>query len=179
MIRSRCWNPALEENPSTKPTNTLRLSPGATIRAIPSLPESSKAPSRTCAPFPSQLKIPPFPTSTMHANQLFFAQIRMFNVTIRSGSRTRITPSTTFLVEKKGALADKFVPLLRSGSVYQAFLRTADYHRWHCPIEGEVIHSVFEGTYYAVPPDDGTPPFNHPKFVPGDPQGALIRCQPS
>jgi hypothetical protein len=49
-----------------------------------------------------------------------------------SGSRTRSILSTTCLVLKGHAYAEKFV----GGTVYQAFLSRADYHRWHSPVKG-------------------------------------------
>ena len=70
--------------------------------------------------------------------------------------------------------AEKFI----GASVYQAFLSPADYHRWHSPVDGDIVASqVLEGTYYAVLPDEGAP-FWDTDLVPGDPHGALIRSQP-
>ena len=73
---------------------------------------------------------------------------------------------------------ERYAPQLVGGSVYQAFLSPADYHRWHSPIKGEIeFAKVFPGTYYAVLPDDGAPPYD-PDLKPGDPHGAMIRSQP-
>ncbi|KAJ7746013.1 phosphatidylserine decarboxylase-domain-containing protein [Mycena metata] len=37
------------------------------------------------------------------------------------------------------------------GTVYQAFLSPADYHRWHSPISGTIVNAVVvPGTYYAA-----------------------------
>ncbi|KAF9532546.1 phosphatidylserine decarboxylase [Crepidotus variabilis] len=39
------------------------------------------------------------------------------------------------------------------GTVYQAFLSTTDYHRWHSPVSGRIIKArVVPGTYYALSP---------------------------
>jgi len=39
------------------------------------------------------------------------------------------------------------------GTIYQAFLSTTDYHRWHSPVTGTVIKAhVVPGTYYALSP---------------------------
>ena len=78
---------------------------------------------------------------------------------------------------EEGSLA-KYADYFEGGSVYQAFLSPADYHRWHSPVKGKVVESkLLEGTYYAVLPDDGAPPYD-PDLEPGDPHGALIRSQP-
>ena len=77
-----------------------------------------------------------------------------------------------------GSLADKYAKHFTGGSVYQAFLSPQDFHRWHSPIKGEIVASKkFDGTYYAVLPDNGAPSYD-PDLVPGDPHGALIRSQP-
>jgi phosphatidylserine decarboxylase len=40
------------------------------------------------------------------------------------------------------------------GTVYQAFLSTTDYHRWHSPVTGTIVKTVVvPGTYYALSPD--------------------------
>ena len=73
---------------------------------------------------------------------------------------------------------EQYAPRLVGGSVYQAFLSPADYHCWHSPIKGNIqLAKVFPGTYYAVLPDDGAPPYD-PDLEPGDPHGAMIRSQP-
>ena len=44
------------------------------------------------------------------------------------------------------ALAEKYV----GGTIYQAFLDTANYHRWHSPVDGTITKAyVKEGAYYA------------------------------
>ena len=76
-----------------------------------------------------------------------------------------------------GGLA-QYAPQLVGGSVYQAFLSPQDYHCWHSPIKGNIEAArTFDGTYYAVLPDDGAPPYD-PDLEPGDPHGAMIRSQP-
>ncbi|KIJ15847.1 hypothetical protein PAXINDRAFT_168846 [Paxillus involutus ATCC 200175] len=71
------------------------------------------------------------------------------------------------------AYAEKFV----GGTVYQAFLSPADYHRWHAPVKGTVLDAfVLPGTYYAALPDSGAEA-DDPDLNPGDPHGALIRSQ--
>ncbi|KIJ08272.1 hypothetical protein PAXINDRAFT_102637 [Paxillus involutus ATCC 200175] len=71
------------------------------------------------------------------------------------------------------AYAEKFV----DGTVYQAFLSPADYHRWHSPVNGTVLDAfVIPGTYYAALPDAGADA-DDPERDQGDPHGALIRSQ--
>jgi phosphatidylserine decarboxylase len=42
------------------------------------------------------------------------------------------------------------------GTVYQAFLGPADYHRWRSPVSGTIVNEVVvPGTYSAVLPDGG------------------------
>ena len=78
----------------------------------------------------------------------------------------------------QGSLAPQYADYFQGGSVYQAFLSPADYHRWHSPVDGKIVAStVYPGTYYAVLPDNGAPPYD-PDLIPGDPHGALIRSQP-
>jgi len=49
--------------------------------------------------------------------------------------------------------SDPFAPKFNGGTVYQAFLSTTDYHRWHSPVTGTVIKAyVVPGTYYALSP---------------------------
>ncbi|KAJ7857936.1 phosphatidylserine decarboxylase-domain-containing protein [Mycena olivaceomarginata] len=50
------------------------------------------------------------------------------------------------------------------GTVYQAFLGPADYHRWRSPVSGTIVNEV------VVPEGD-------PDFKPGSPYGAIIRSQ--
>jgi len=76
------------------------------------------------------------------------------------------------------SLAPKYAKQFEGASIYQAFLSPADYHRWHSPVKGNIKAShVFPGTYYAVLPDNGAPPYD-PDLEPGDPHGAMIRSQP-
>jgi phosphatidylserine decarboxylase len=61
-----------------------------------------------------------------------------------------------------GGGLEQYAPQLVGGSVYQAFLSPQDYHRWHSPIKGIIeAAKTFDGTYYAVLPDDGAPPLRH------------------
>ncbi|KAH0835455.1 phosphatidylserine decarboxylase-domain-containing protein [Lanmaoa asiatica] len=58
------------------------------------------------------------------------------------------------------------------------FMGGSDYHHWHSHIKGKIIEAkVLPGTYYAVLPDEGAPAAD-PDMQPGDPHGALLRCQP-
>ena len=44
------------------------------------------------------------------------------------------------------ALTDKYV----GGTVYQAFLSSANYHRWHAPVDGTITKAyIKEGAYFA------------------------------
>ena len=44
------------------------------------------------------------------------------------------------------ALAEKYI----GGTVFQAFLDTANYHRWHAPVAGTITKAyIKEGAYYA------------------------------
>ncbi|KAF9883375.1 hypothetical protein FE257_003542 [Aspergillus nanangensis] len=46
------------------------------------------------------------------------------------------------------ALADSFV----GGTVYQAFLSSMSYHRWHAPVAGRIVRAyVVNGTYFSHP----------------------------
>lgn len=49
------------------------------------------------------------------------------------------------------SLADQFV----GGTIYQAFLSTYSYHRWHAPVSGRIrnVYSL-EGTYFTIPSFD-------------------------
>jgi phosphatidylserine decarboxylase len=69
--------------------------------------------------------------------------------------------------------ANQFV----GGTVYQAYLSTVDYHRWHAPVDGVITKTVMvPGTYYAVLPDHGAGP-DDPELEEGDPAGAIFRSQ--
>ncbi|KAJ7451652.1 phosphatidylserine decarboxylase [Mycena latifolia] len=64
------------------------------------------------------------------------------------------------------------------GTIYQAFLSPADYHRWRSPVAGKIVRAdVIPGSYYAVLPDGGAEE-GDPDLEPGSPYGALIRSQP-
>ncbi|OBT51819.1 hypothetical protein VE04_08035 [Pseudogymnoascus sp. 24MN13] len=46
-------------------------------------------------------------------------------------------------------LAEPFV----GGTIYQAFLSSLSYHRWHSPVNGKIVKAyVKDGTYYSEPP---------------------------
>jgi phosphatidylserine decarboxylase len=69
--------------------------------------------------------------------------------------------------------ANQFV----GGTVYQAYLSTVDYHRWHAPVDGVITKTVMvPGTYYAALPDHGAGP-DDPGLEEGDPAGAIFRSQ--
>lgn len=45
---------------------------------------------------------------------------------------------------------DPLAPRFAGGTVYQAFLNSFSYHRWHSPVAGTIVRSVvIEGSYYA------------------------------
>ncbi|KAF8993820.1 Phophatidylserine decarboxylase-domain-containing protein [Cyathus striatus] len=48
------------------------------------------------------------------------------------------------------------VPLFAGGTVFQSYLSTTQYHRWHCPVNG-VVHKIvtLPGTYITSSPWDG------------------------
>ncbi|KAF7367552.1 Phosphatidylserine decarboxylase [Mycena sanguinolenta] len=70
-----------------------------------------------------------------------------------------------------------FTKAFIGGTVYQAFLSIADYHRWRSPVAGTIAKVVVvPGTYYAALPDEGAG-VNDPDFEPGSPHGAIIRSQ--
>ncbi|KAF9110290.1 hypothetical protein BGX27_006569 [Mortierella sp. AM989] len=49
-------------------------------------------------------------------------------------------------------LAHQFV----GGTVYQAFLSSLSYHRWHAPVSGHIVKAyVIDGTYYSEPLFEG------------------------
>lgn len=48
---------------------------------------------------------------------------------------------------------DDFTSRFVAGAVYQAFLSSHDYHRWHSPVNGTVVKTVLiPGSYYAESP---------------------------
>jgi phosphatidylserine decarboxylase len=45
---------------------------------------------------------------------------------------------------------DALAPQFDGGTVYQAFLSSFSYHRWHSPVAGRIVRTtVVDGTYYA------------------------------
>lgn len=47
---------------------------------------------------------------------------------------------------------DELVPKFVGGTVYQAFLSSLSYHRWHSPVSGKIVKAyVQDGTYYSEP----------------------------
>ena len=47
---------------------------------------------------------------------------------------------------------DELSPQFFGGTVYQAFLSSLSYHRWHAPVGGRIVKAyVQDGTYYAEP----------------------------
>lgn len=49
-------------------------------------------------------------------------------------------------------LAHQFI----GGTVYQAFLSSLSYHRWHAPVSGKIVKTkVVDGTYFSEPPYTG------------------------
>jgi phosphatidylserine decarboxylase len=73
---------------------------------------------------------------------------------------------------------DSKAQYFNGGTVYQAFLDTQDYHRWHSPIDGTIVDvQVIPGTYFAALPDAGAEKDDPKKLRPGDPQGAILRSQ--
>jgi phosphatidylserine decarboxylase len=52
-------------------------------------------------------------------------------------------------------LARQFV----EGTIYQAFLSAASYHRWHSPVSGHIVKTrIIDGSYYAQSPSAGFDP---------------------
>ena len=52
-------------------------------------------------------------------------------------------------------LAEQFV----GGTIYQAFLSAASYHRWHSPVSGRIVKTrLIDGSYYAQTPAVGFDP---------------------
>lgn len=66
----------------------------------------------------------------------------------------------------QNSLAAQFV----GGTIYQAFLSSLSYHRWHSPVSGRIVKSyVMNGTYFSEPLWAGiADPSNH-SFI--DPKG--------
>ena len=46
---------------------------------------------------------------------------------------------------------DERTPLFVGGTVYQAFLSTTSYHRWHSPVTGTIVKTrQVDGTYFST-----------------------------
>ncbi|KAI7159997.1 hypothetical protein KC349_g3805 [Hortaea werneckii] len=117
--------------------------------------------------------------------------VREFNPGIRpvaapdNGTRTTSTQpssSTTPANPHPSNLTNNlnFHPLANTfvgGTVYQAYLSTLSYHRWHAPVSGRIVHiENVPGTYYSAnlftglaetsytgqPPDDSAPNYSQP-----------------
>jgi phosphatidylserine decarboxylase len=55
--------------------------------------------------------------------------------------------------------ADTLAPRFVGGTVYQAFLNSVSYHRWHSPVSGTVVKTrLIPGTYYAQARAEGMDP---------------------
>jgi phosphatidylserine decarboxylase len=55
--------------------------------------------------------------------------------------------------------SDELAPKFTGGTVYQAFLSSISYHRWHAPVGGTVVKTVLvPGSYYAQARDEGLDP---------------------
>ncbi|MBT3878531.1 MAG: phosphatidylserine decarboxylase family protein [Candidatus Scalindua sp.] len=53
-------------------------------------------------------------------------------------------------------LAGRHVDKFLGGTVYQAFLSAKSYHRWNCPVDGEIVQTcIIEGSYYAEALSEG------------------------
>jgi phosphatidylserine decarboxylase len=64
-------------------------------------------------------------------------------------------------------LSDQFT----GGTIYQAFLSPLSYHRWHSPVDGQVVKAyVQDGTYYSETPAEGYDP-----AAPDDSQGYITQ----
>ncbi|KAE8161333.1 Phophatidylserine decarboxylase-domain-containing protein [Aspergillus tamarii] len=49
-------------------------------------------------------------------------------------------------------LGNTFVTPFLDGTVYQGYLDTFSYHRWHSPVSGRIVKSyVLDGTYFSTP----------------------------
>jgi phosphatidylserine decarboxylase len=54
---------------------------------------------------------------------------------------------------------DPWTELFTGGSIYQAFLSAFSYHRWHSPVDGQIVKAyVQDGTYYSETPAEGYDP---------------------
>jgi phosphatidylserine decarboxylase len=54
---------------------------------------------------------------------------------------------------------DPWTDQFTGGSIYQAFLSPFSYHRWHSPVDGQIVNAyVQDGTYYSETPAEGYDP---------------------
>ena len=54
---------------------------------------------------------------------------------------------------------DPWTERFTGGSIYQAFLNPFSYHRWHSPVDGQIVKAhVQDGTYYSETPAEGYDP---------------------
>ena len=54
---------------------------------------------------------------------------------------------------------DELAPRFDGGTVYQAFLSSFSYHRWHSPVSGRIVKAyVVEGSYYSSCIEEGLDP---------------------
>jgi phosphatidylserine decarboxylase len=54
---------------------------------------------------------------------------------------------------------DPWTEQFTGGSIYQAFLSAFSYHRWHSPVDGQIVKAyVQDGTYYSETPAEGYDP---------------------
>lgn len=54
---------------------------------------------------------------------------------------------------------DSLAPLFDGGTIYQAYLNPLSYHRWHSPVNGQVVKTyVKDGTYFAEAATHGFDP---------------------
>jgi len=74
------------------------------------------------------------------------------NVTKQDRFWLKGTPYNIKFMLANNPLADRFV----GGTVYQSFLNTSNYHRWHSPVDGKIVKAYVEdGTYFSLPLRDG------------------------
>ena len=68
------------------------------------------------------------------------------DVQLRSEFWLKGQPYSLHFMLNRHPRASEFV----GGTVYQAFLSAYDYHRWHAPVSGTIVHAeAIDGTYYA------------------------------
>jgi len=64
---------------------------------------------------------------------------------------------------------DPWAEAFVGGTVYQAYLSALSYHRWHSPVDGQIVKAyVHDGTYYSETPAEGFDPAG-----PNDSQGYI------